>query len=196
MLLTPKIQKAINIAAEKHFGQNRKGKVIPYIVHPFAVAWILSNYTNDDNIITAALMHDVLEDVKGYSFDDLKNDLGAKIAKIVEEVSEDIDPNMEDPKVTWDYRKQKYLNDLIHESYEAMMITAADKIHNLNSLVDNYTEQGDQLWEKFNAPIDKKLWFYGEVLSILKSRLNNEIVREYEKQYKKAVNLILHDKKS
>lgn len=191
MILTPKIQKAINIAAALHFGQNRKGKEIPYIVHPFAVAWILSNYTNDDNIITAGLMHDVLEDVRGYNFEDLKKDLGPKIARIVNEVSEDIDPNMNDPKATWEYRKQKYLGDLETESYEAMMITAADKIHNLNSLTESYLEQGDNLWEKFNAPIDKKLWFYKEVLNVLKTRLNNEIVRELERTYKKAGKIIL-----
>jgi (p)ppGpp synthase/HD superfamily hydrolase len=128
MKLTPKIQKAINIATEKHHGQSRKGKEIPYIVHPFSVALILSEYTHNEDIIAAGLMHDVLEDVRDYNFDDLKNDLGEKIARIVREVSEDIDPNMEDPKTTWDYRKHKYLEDLKTESYEAMMITAAEFI--------------------------------------------------------------------
>ncbi|HMB46137.1 MAG TPA: hypothetical protein VKL21_09970 [Candidatus Methanoperedens sp.] len=41
--LTPIIQKAINIASEKHLGQKRKADGLPYIVHPFAVAWLLSN---------------------------------------------------------------------------------------------------------------------------------------------------------
>jgi (p)ppGpp synthase/HD superfamily hydrolase len=194
MKLTPKIQKAINIATEKHHGQSRKGKEIPYIVHPFSVALILSEYTHNEDIIAAGLMHDVLEDVRDYNFDDLKNDLGEKIARIVREVSEDIDPNMEDPKTTWDYRKHKYLEDLKTESYEAMMITAADKIHNLNSLIEAYGEHGEKLWEKFNAPIEKKLWFYEEVLNVLKSRLNNEIVRELQKIYKRANRIMINKK--
>jgi (p)ppGpp synthase/HD superfamily hydrolase len=186
MKLTTKIQKAINVAAEKHHGQSRKGKEIPYIVHPFSVALILSEYTHNEDIISAGLMHDVLEDVKDYSFNDLKNDLGEKIARIVEEVSEDIDLNTEDQKATWDYRKHKYLEDLKTESYEAMMITAADKIHNLNSLIEAYGVHGEKIWEKFNAPAEKKLWFYREVLHVLRGRLNNEIVRELEKVYKRA----------
>ena len=100
MEITPKIQKAINMASQLHIGQTRKGGPdLPFIVHPFSVAWILANYTDNEDIIVAGLLHDVLEDVRGYKFDNLKNDFGEKIAKIVKEVSEDKDPDIqENPK--------------------------------------------------------------------------------------------------
>jgi len=52
MKLTQKIQQAINLASRLHLGQVRKGDSgLPYISHPFSVAWILSNYTEDEDIM-------------------------------------------------------------------------------------------------------------------------------------------------
>jgi (p)ppGpp synthase/HD superfamily hydrolase len=75
MRLTPKIQKAINIAAEKHLRQKRKSTGRPFIIHPFSVGFILSEFTNDEDIIAAGLLHDILEDVRGYTFWILKETL-------------------------------------------------------------------------------------------------------------------------
>ena len=182
--LTPKIQKAIDIASEKHLGQLGKSDGLPYIVHPFEVAWILSKYTDDEDVIVSGLLHDTLEDVACYRFDDLKNDFGERVANIVKEVSEDKDPNIiTDEKATWEDRKRKYLKHLEVASREAMLVCAADKIHNLSSLLDVYKEQGDAVWSKFNAPVDKILWFNGEVLGILRTRLDGELVRELQEVY-------------
>ena len=190
MKLTPKIQKAINKASILHSRQKRKGSNLPYIVHPFSVAFILSNYTDDEDIIAAGLLHDVLEDVKDYYFKDLEKDFGTKVAKIVKETSEEKDPNIkEDKKATWKARKEKYLSHLKNTSYEAMMVCCADKIHNLNSLIEAYKKQGNELWKKFNAPLDKKLWFNEEILRILKEKLDNEIIEDFEKVYLKAKKL-------
>ena len=139
MKLTPKIQKAINRAAELHRKQIRKGDGLPYIVHPFSVAWILSDYTTDEDIIVAGLLHDVLEDVRGYNYEDLKRDFGEKIAKIVREVSEEKE-NL--GKNNWKERKRKYLQHLKTANFEAKMICAADKIHNLSSLIEAYRKLG------------------------------------------------------
>ncbi len=126
MKLTPKIQKAINKAAELHKNQTRKGIELPYIVHPFSVAMIILGYTNDENIIAAGLLHDVLEDAKDYNFKDLKKDFGEKIATIVKEVSQD-GPNL--GRENWQERKESYLRHLRSASYEALMICAAGKVH-------------------------------------------------------------------
>ena len=78
-MYTSHIQKAINKAADLHRGQIRKGDGLPYIVHPFSVALILLKYTNDEDIIAAGLLHDVLEDVEGYEYEDLKRNFTKKI---------------------------------------------------------------------------------------------------------------------
>lgn len=188
MKLTPKIQRAINLASRLHSGQTRKGDSdLPYISHPFSVAWILSNYTDDEDVIVAGLLHDVLEDVKGYYHDDLVSDFGNRVAEIVKGVSEDKDPNIDsDDKVTWEIRKLNYLANLEIGSEESLLVCTADKIHNLESMIDAYQVHGEGLFKQFNSPKDKKLWFYQEVLKIMKKRLNNPIVAELELVYHEA----------
>jgi len=178
MKLTTKIQKAINFASRLHSGQARKDDdSMPYVSHSYSVGWILTEYTDDENVIVAGMLHDVLEDVRNYRFDDLKNDFGEEVAKIVKEVSEDKDPNIEeDEKAMWEGRKEKYLKNLKNDSFEGLMVCAADKIHNMRCLIKAYEEQGDELWGKFNAPADRKVWYYEEVYKILDNKLDNPIV--------------------
>jgi len=141
-------------------------------------------YRYDEEVIAAGLLHDTLEDVASYRFDDLKNDFGERLASIVKEVSEDKDPNIiTDEKATWEDRKRKYLKHLKITSWEAMLVCAADKIHNLSSLLDAYKEQGDTAWSKFNSTPENILWFNGEVLQILRTRMDGELVRELERVY-------------
>ena len=193
MKLTQKIQQAINLASRLHLGQVRKGDSgLPYISHPFSVAWILSNYTEDEDIIVAGILHDVLEDVKGYYYDDMVRDFGERVAQIVKGVSEDKDPNVEsDEKATWEERKSKYLANLKNDSDEALIVCAADKIHNLQSMISAYQEKGDALWDNFNSPKEKKLWLYQEIPKFMKGRLNNPIVNELEEVYGQAEAILL-----
>lgn len=193
MKLTQKIQQAINLASRLHLGQVRKGDSgLPYISHPFSVAWILSNYTEDEDVIIGGLLHDVLEDVKGYYYDDMVRDFGERVAQIVKGVSEDKDPNVEsDERATWEERKSKYLAGLEHDSEESLMVCAADKIHNLQSMINAYKKKGDALWDNFNSPKEKKLWLYQEILKFMKGRLNNPIVNELEEVYNQAEKTLL-----
>lgn len=89
------ILKTIERAAELHKNQFRKGDSnIPYISHPYSVAFILAQYTNDENVIVASLLHDVLEDVPGYYRADMITEFGEVVTSYVEEVSEQKDPNI------------------------------------------------------------------------------------------------------
>jgi (p)ppGpp synthase/HD superfamily hydrolase len=182
--LTQRLRKAINTACRLHLNQVRKAdEGLPYISHPFSVAWILSSYTDEEYTIIAGLLHDILEDVPGYFYSDLQKDFGTEVADIVREMSEDKDPNMEgDDAATWVYRKEKYLEGLQRHREKALMVCAADKIHNIQAMIESHKRQGDSIWDKFNAPADRKIWFYEEILKILQRRLNNDIVRDYEKQ--------------
>ena len=186
--MTERLQKAIDTASRLHAGQLRKGDGdLPYISHPFSVAWILGRHTADEDILVAALLHDVLEDVPGYGYEDLRNDFGEEAARIVRELTEDKDPNVEsDGRATWQYRKETYLQMLIHDSEAALMVCAADKIHNLRSMSAAYAEQGESLWQQFNSPPEKKLWYYEEVLKVLQERLASEIVQELEMELERT----------
>lgn len=191
MKLTPNIQKAINLAANKHASQRRKVNGNPYIIHPFSVAWILSNYTHNEDTIIAALLHDTLEDVKQFYYEDIKQEFGEEVAKLVKEVSKDNDPNIEsDKRTTWTNRKKGYLEHLRIASKKAMMICAADKIHNLQSTAEDFKKHGNKIWDSFDAPIERKIGFYKEIIKVLKERLNNPIVVELETTFKNTMDKI------
>lgn len=187
MKLTKRIQKAIDKACRLHLNQIRKAdESLPYISHPFSVAWILSGCTDDEDTIIAGLLHDVLEDVPGYCPGDLARDFGANVAGIVGELTEDKDPNVpEDGRTTWKRRKETFLRRLEQGSQKALLICAADKMHNLQSMVESHGEQGDDVWKKFNASPDQILWFYGEVLKVMEKRLHDDIVRDYGKELRR-----------
>lgn len=193
MRLTPKINKAINKAAELHRHQIRKDVDIPYIMHPFSVAIILSNYTSDEDVIIAGLMHDTVEDVRGYTFKKLAKDFGARVAGIVQEVSEDKTSyyTKDKEKKTWYIRKKKYISGLETASTDALLVAAADKIHNINSLIESYENLGGRLWKNFNAPEPKRdyLWFYSKVLDVLEKRLKSDIVKELKQGFRQLDSL-------
>lgn len=173
-----------------HLGQTRKSDGSPYILHPYSVAFILANYTNDEDLIAAGLLHDVLEDVDGYERKDIAKEFGERVAQLVSDVSEDVSLKKEKgEKASWVERKTKYLEHLKGASDDSVMLSCADKIHNLSSLVEEHKEKGDRIWEKFNAPKDKKLWYYEEILKIAREKLDSEIVNELETLYDKAKNI-------
>jgi len=183
MHYTDKIQKGINTAVVLHNCQIRKADGLPYINHPFSVAFILTNYTDNEDTIIAGLLHDVLEDVIGYGENDMRCDFGEKITSIVKEVSEDKEPQMSraEEKATWQSRKEKYLINIRNGSFEARMVCAADKIHNMKSIIAGYEKDGEKIFKKFNAPLNKRTWFYEETFKILKNNLKNKIVDEFRK---------------
>ena len=194
MKLTKNIQKAIIKATVLHNGQVRKEGNIPFIIHPYSVAVILSNYTDNENIIIAGLLHDVLEDVPGYSENNMRKEFGDKITEIVKGVSEDKTLNNKlTEKESWQYRKNKYLEGLKDDSQESLMVCAADKIHNMDSMMEAYKERGSVAFANFNSSIEQRMEFHKNVLKILKKRLKNKIVFELEKKQKEAEKLFNTD---
>lgn len=194
MEITPSIHRAIAKISEIHHGQTRKSEALPYIVHPYAVAILLAHYTNDKDTIVAGLLHDVLEDVEPevYNKDDICRDFSYLIYKIVQEVSViETAHRRSDLKLSWRDRKIQYLNQLKQASQPALMIAAADKIHFLQSIMNSYEEQGEALWEKFNASPEDRFWFCQEVLKILQQRIDNPIVTKLDRVLTKAKTILI-----
>jgi len=190
MKLTDKIQKAINLATKLHCddGGIRKGIKLPYIVHPFSVAWIVASYTDSEDAVCAALMHDTLEDVDGYEYQDLKNDFGETIANLVDYVSE-VKNDENGNKLPWRVRKEGYLNRLREAPEESLYVSAADKINNLNSMIDAYKKIGKKLLEDFNDNGDK-IWYYTSCLEIIRERIDSPITKELEEAIEEAKNIL------
>ena len=126
------VLKAFSFAAKKHSNQRRKDSTsTPYINHPIDVAYLLWEIgkVRDLDIITAAILHDTLEDTDTTA-EELEAEFGVKIRKLVEEVSDD--KNL--PK---DERKQYQIDTTDSLSFSARNIKLADKICNVEALVES-----------------------------------------------------------
>ncbi len=177
MQYTSKIEKAIKVATYAHRNQKRKGSDIPYISHPFSVMIILSEYTNDEDIIIAGILHDLLEDTdtKEYSKMDIENDFGKRVLTIIQGVSEDKNKYSDiiNEKDTWKNRKIEYLKHLSEASEAAILVSSADKLHNLFTTIEGIKIVGEKAWDIFNSSKEEQIWFYKEFASILNTRLPN-----------------------
>jgi guanosine-3',5'-bis(diphosphate) 3'-pyrophosphohydrolase len=124
------LEKAQRWAARGHLGVYRKFGNIPYIVHPEAVAEIVSQVTDDTEVLAAAWLHDIVEDTK-VSVNDIERAFNTRIAKIVWEVSKISDGCICD-------RNTKVVMNCIHYgngSKDSKIIKIADAIHNLPTMI-------------------------------------------------------------
>jgi len=196
--LTPTIRRAIETAARLHQSQFRKGSAsnqIPYISHLLGVTEILARYTVEETILVAGLLHDSTEDEEytHYTPEQLAIDFGEEVAVVVAGVTEDISlKQLNGEKGSWQERKNKYLDRLREASPASQLVACADKIHNLRSLIAAYLEEGDIVWERFNAPNPKvdMMWYFDQVLDIVKtSSINPSIIVELENTILEAYKL-------
>lgn len=198
MKLSPKIEKAIVRAAELHRNQERKGSGTPYVVHPYSVAFLLAHYTDDEDVVCAGLLHDILEDVPGYGEGRMREEFGDRICDIVKEVSEDRDPLISGhffPEI-WKERKDGYIENLKNDSEEALLIACADKIQNLRSLIDGYAEHGEGLWEHFRSRKEDMLWFYQTVLAVISERFQHPLVDDLKSSLEEAKKTVFSGRES
>lgn len=180
---TKRLDRAIRRASWAHEQQNhhRKGTEIPYIAHPFGAMIIASKVTDDEDILVACLMHDVLEDVDSSIYDEMamRNDFGDRVVNIVKDVTKD--SSVRD----WYECAEAYLYHLEHEaSDEAIIVSTSDKIHNLHSIIMDYEVHGDDLWNRFTTKNSKdQLWWYSSVLGVAKRRNAPQKLNDHFEKY-------------
>lgn len=169
---------ALAFAAEKHAGQLRKGTRIPYISHPLAVASLVLEHGGGEDEAIAALLHDVPEDCGGRAaLDEIRRKFGKTVARIVEGCTDTFDK----PKPPWKHRKAKYLAHLATASKSVLLVSAADKVHNARSILSDYREHGEKLWERFNAGRDGQLWYYRQLIKAFRARGSSPLVDELDR---------------
>ena len=136
------IDKAREFATKAHDGQFRKGTKRPYIVHPIEVGDIVSTMTTDEEVISAAILHDTAEL------------FSERVAGMVAQESED-------KSRTWMERKSATIEHLRTAPQEVQMIALADKLSNMRDIDRDYPIDGEKLWERFRMK-DKEIigWYY------------------------------------
>jgi (p)ppGpp synthase/HD superfamily hydrolase len=152
-----RFNRALTYATDIHATQRRKGTSIPYISHLLAVAGIVLEFGGDEDEAVAALLHDAVEDQGGPSrLEDIRVQFGDHVAAIVEACS-DTDVV---PKPPWRERKEAYLAHLDRATQSTRLVSAADKLANVRSIVQDYRQVGEELWDRFTGGRSGTLWYY------------------------------------
>lgn len=161
-----RLMRGIAIASRAHDGHYRKGSGVPYISHPMSVMLIAASVTNDEDVLLAALFHDILEDVpENYSRAEMEDEFGPRVVEIVEGVTKD------SSLPSWQERADAYLEQLSHGSEESVIVAAADKFHNLSQTLEDLDRDGHALWERFRSTPSQQLWWYTSVRNVIAERL-------------------------
>jgi (p)ppGpp synthase/HD superfamily hydrolase len=157
-----RIEEAIEVAAEAHQGQYRKGTRTPYITHPYAVGLILMEAGCPEAMIIAGILHDTVEDTD-LTLAFIRERFGEDIAGIVDGCSEN-------KALRWRARKTERIESLRNASPEVCTVTCADKLHNLRTIISEYDVIGDAIWERFHGDVEDQAWYYRSVLDAISER--------------------------
>lgn len=160
MIYTHKIQKAIKFSIKTHEvyqKQKRKGKDIPYIVHPLTAGLILASVGASEDVIIAGILHDTIEDSvseRKVTKKMLVERFGEKVADLVESVTE------KNKELPWEERKKEALMHIKKFSHDSLLVKSADIISNTTELIEDYEKNGDETFSRFNASKEKILLNY------------------------------------
>ena len=172
------LDRAIIFATGAHSGAFRKSSKIPYIAHPMEVAAIAARMTDDIEVIAAAVLHDVIEDTDTTK-EQLEREFGKRIVELVCADSEDKRKGR--PAVeTWEIRKRETLDIIVKAGRDDQIIILSDKLSNMRSIYQDYTQIGDGLWNKFNMK-DKRMhkWYYCGIAERLDKVKDTNAFKEY-----------------
>ncbi len=177
--LSEKFYEAVAQATRIHDGQVRKSCHTPYIAHPYAVAMLVLQHGGDEEQAIAALLHDVIED-QGHkiTLDDIEEQYGTRVRNIVDNCSEVVgQPGVEKPP--WKKRKAESIEKMKDKPLDALLVSCADKVHNLQSLTQTYKKEGEALWQQFKGGKEGSLWYHRKLSTIFMRRLNNDLANDH-----------------
>ncbi|HYQ78365.1 MAG TPA: HD domain-containing protein [Solirubrobacterales bacterium] len=161
---SPLVRTALAKAREAHAGQVRNGSGgMPYVEHPVAVAALLDEHGYGEEVLAAALLHDVVEDSET-SLDELREPFGAEVAGMVGALTDDeaIDPYRE--------RKAEHRERVAAAPAGAHAIYGADKLTNTRTLRTAFEDEGDAVRKEFKVPIELKTEVWEADLALLREK--------------------------
>jgi (p)ppGpp synthase/HD superfamily hydrolase len=159
---SPLVRAAYEKAAAAHAGQVRNGSGgLPYIEHPTAVAARLESLGYDEEVVAAALLHDVVED-SDVTVEELRAELGDRVAELVAALSDD--ESIEDYR----QRKDEHRSRVRRVDGDAFAIYGSDKLTNSSTLHLALEHEGDAVRDEFKVPLELKLEAWEEDARMLR----------------------------
>ncbi len=200
---TDLIEKAYIFAKNAHKDQIRKDGT-PYITHPVSVALILAKLGFNEDVVSAALLHDVVEDC-GVTINDLTLEFNSNVAELVDCVSaidkekfvfdkDDLYESLDFEKQSIEEQSFKKLIAIGKKNPLGFSIKFADRLHNLRTISTfDYSKQLEKVkeTERWIVPIAKTLnaeYFYrsikNECFKIKNKYVGKEFFDQYENYHK------------
>ena len=173
------IDQAIRFAALAHKDMKRKGSGQPYIFHPLEVLNLVSMMTLDDDILCAAVLHDTVEDTDA-TIDDIRNEFGEHVAKLVSYETEDKRGNVNKAD-TWVDRKKETIETIKNiDEIGGKMVCLGDKVSNLRSFHLGLLQDGEEFWNNFNQkdPLMHH-WYYNSLKDALVELKEYAVYKEF-----------------
>ena len=166
------VSEAIAFAVKAHDGMRRKKSESPYILHPMEAAVIVGTMTDDQSIIAAAALHDVVEDA-GITIQEIEEKFGARVRELVASETEDKRADLP-PALTWRIRKEESLSVLKNtDDIAVLMVWLGDKLANMRSIYRDWKVEGDAMWQRFNQKDEKEQGWYYQSIADLTMRLSH-----------------------
>lgn len=172
-------QQAKAFAIKAHEGQFRKSSNLPYITHPIRVAERLKQEGFSDELLCAAYLHDVVEDTP-YKIEDIEKMFGKKVAQLVA-------AHTEDKSKTWSVRKQHTIDMVRDAENEIKYLIVADKLDNLLDMEKTLYQEGNTMWERFNAGFEKQKWYHVSIAQNMYIGLNRKNVPDFFNEFSETV---------
>lgn len=178
MKLSERFTEALTFATQLHANQTRKGSGVPYITHLLGVASIALDYGANEEEAIAALLHDAIEDQGGAATrEEIRRRFGDTVTEIVEGCT-DSDTT---PKPPWRQRKEAYIAHIPTASDSVCLVSAADKLHNARSILKDYRQLGEDLWQRFQGGKEGTLWYYRALVRAFRTQGSTPIVEELDR---------------
>jgi GTP pyrophosphokinase len=183
--LSGRFDAALLFAHRVHHDQARKGTQVPYVAHVLGVAGIVLEYGGTEPQAIGGLLHDSIEDaplelgatgVRRI----IADQFGADVLRIVEACT---DTDVQ-PKPDWIARKRAYLEHLPDAPEEAVLVSAADKLHNVRAIRRDFRAVGELLWLRFNPDAAKPgiLGYYRALVGVFNAMWPHPIVADLDRE--------------
>jgi GTP pyrophosphokinase len=177
-LLGERFDRALLYAAQLHRCQIRKGSPTPYLAHLMSVAALVLEHGGDEDQAIAALLHDAIEDQGGASTrEEIRGQFGDRVVAIVDGCT-DAETT---PKPPWRRRKEEHIERIASAPPEVLIVIAADKLHNVRSMIIDYRRLGPELWSRFTGRRDGTFWYYRAVAAAVRPNGPALLVDELER---------------
>ena len=192
MQLSSKFDQALVYASELHRTQVRKGSGVPYISHLLAVSsLVIENGGTEDEAI-AALLHDAVEDQGGLAtLEKIRQRFGDRVAAIVEGCTDSTaDTSKGEVKLLWRQRKASYIAHIPTASASVRLVSAADKLHNARTILNDYQILGEAVWSRFKGGKEGSLWYYRALVQAFQETGSGFLIDQLEQVVNELEHLV------